>query len=162
MNTWFAHCTTSEEIKDEYRRLCKIYHPDVGGDTATMQEINSAYAIASANAIRQEKPDWSEDQYMDAALVAEAIRQAIEEIINLPGLDIEICGLWVWVGGNTWPNRDALKAAGYYWARQKQKWYYPGIPANGRGRMEMDEIRQRYGSQKVYARRQQEEEELLT
>lgn len=155
-HNWFANCKTCEEIKDHYRQLCKIHHPDLGGNTATMQEINAAYAVASTNAKRQEKPGWSEAQFVDAAQVDELVRQAIEKIITLPGLDIEICGLWVWVGGNTKANKDALKAAGYQWASKKEKWYYAGIPANGRGRMEMDEIRSRYGSQKV-GRREEEE-----
>lgn len=27
-----------------YRQLAKLYHPDVGGDLRTMQQINEAYA----------------------------------------------------------------------------------------------------------------------
>lgn len=151
MNTnWFTGCATAEAIKAKYRELCKKYHPDMpGGDTRTMQEINAAYAIASDKAKRQEKPDWNEQQYRDAAVVDEAIREAIEKIIRLAGLQIEICGLWVWVSGDTKTHKEALKAAGYQWAPKKMKWYYAGIPANGRGRMSMDEIRWRYGSQKV-------------
>ena len=32
------------------------------------------------------------------------------------GLEIEICGLWMWVGGETKKHKDALKDAGYKWA----------------------------------------------
>jgi hypothetical protein len=28
-------------------------------------------------------------------------------------VEIEICGLWVWVGGETKKHKDTLKAAGY-------------------------------------------------
>jgi curved DNA-binding protein CbpA len=155
---WFAHCKTSEEIKEHYRQLCKQHHPDMpGGDTATMQEINVAYAVASTNAKRQEKPGWTEAQYVYAAEVDELVRIAIEEIITLPGLDIEICGLWVWVGGNTREHKDALKEAGYKWAPKKMKWYFAGIPANGRGKMDMDEIRSRYGSQRIASKQDDEQ-----
>ena len=41
--TYFTTCRTLEELKKEYRRLCMIHHPDRGGDTATMQAINSEY-----------------------------------------------------------------------------------------------------------------------
>ncbi len=34
-----------EEIKEAYRKLVKIHHPDKGGDTAVMLEINSAWQI---------------------------------------------------------------------------------------------------------------------
>ena len=32
-----------EELKQEYRKLAKKHHPDLGGDTTTMQEINAEY-----------------------------------------------------------------------------------------------------------------------
>ncbi len=34
-----------EEIKKAYRKLVKIHHPDTGGDSAVMLEVNSAWAI---------------------------------------------------------------------------------------------------------------------
>jgi len=34
-----------EEIKKAYRKLVKIHHPDKGGDTAAMLEVNSAWEI---------------------------------------------------------------------------------------------------------------------
>ena len=40
---YFASCTTLDALKHEYRRLCKLYHPDLGGDTATMAAINDEY-----------------------------------------------------------------------------------------------------------------------
>ena len=40
---YFVNCKTLDELKREYRRLASIHHPDVGGDTATMQVINAEY-----------------------------------------------------------------------------------------------------------------------
>ncbi len=37
---YFAHISTFDELKAEYRRLAMKHHPDVGGDTETMKEIN--------------------------------------------------------------------------------------------------------------------------
>ena len=34
-----------EEIKKAYRKLVKIHHPDAGGDSAVMLEVNSAWEI---------------------------------------------------------------------------------------------------------------------
>ena len=42
---WFEK-GNENEIKNEYRRLAKLHHPDLGGDTATMQEINLQYESA--------------------------------------------------------------------------------------------------------------------
>ena len=60
-----------------------------------------------------------------AAGVDKRIRQAIEKIFTLDGLEIEICGLWVWVGSETKKHKDTLKAAGYKWARKKVNGYWP-------------------------------------
>ena len=43
MNRYFKQCTTLEELKAEYKKLVMKHHPDRGGDTATMQEINAEY-----------------------------------------------------------------------------------------------------------------------
>jgi curved DNA-binding protein CbpA len=40
---YFAEVHTLDELKKEFRRLAMLHHPDVGGDTATMQEINAEY-----------------------------------------------------------------------------------------------------------------------
>lgn len=40
---FFTNCTTLDELKKEFRRLCMIHHPDRGGDTATMAAINAEY-----------------------------------------------------------------------------------------------------------------------
>ena len=46
MKRYFDHLNRLQEIKKEYHRLTKENHPDVGGDTATMQEINKQYKEA--------------------------------------------------------------------------------------------------------------------
>ncbi len=167
MDNYFAGCTTSEQVKVRYRELCKKWHPDLGPQeesairTVKMQEINAAYARASAifrqaemreKARERGRPEPTPQDYTDAAAVDERIREAIEQIVTLDGLEIEICGLWVWVGGETKKHKDALKAAGYRWATKKLKWYFAGVPAGGFRQFDMDEIRARYGSQRVVTR----------
>jgi hypothetical protein len=146
--TYFANCHTSEEIKTEYRRLAMLHHPDHGGNVQTMQEINAAYSFAIASATRSEKPGKTAQEYADLDAVNEAIRATLEKIIRLPGIKIEICGLWLWVSGETKPVKDHLKAAGLRWAPKKEQWYFAGVPASGRGQS-MEHIRNRYGSRVV-------------
>lgn len=40
---YFKSCASVQELKKEYRRLAMMYHPDRGGDTATMASINAEY-----------------------------------------------------------------------------------------------------------------------
>ena len=146
---YFQNFQTCDDIKSEYRRLAMRFHPDHGGDTATMQDINAQYSKAIDQATRNEKPGLSEAEYTDLANVNDLVRAAVEAIINLPEIDIEVCGLWVWVGGNTYPVKAAIKAAGFKWASVKKMWYFAGVPATSHGKMDMDDIRDAHGSTKV-------------
>lgn len=40
---FFSACQTLADLKTEYRRLALLHHPDIGGDTATMQAINAEF-----------------------------------------------------------------------------------------------------------------------
>lgn len=155
--TYFQNYQTADDIKSEYRRLAMQYHPDHGGTTAQMQDINAQYSEAVDRAIRNEKPGLSEQEYTDLANINEVVRRAVESIVNLPGLEIEICGLWVWVGGTQKRglseqgdyNLNTLMASGYRWASKKAKWYFAGVRATSHGKMDMDDIREAHGSTKV-------------
>jgi hypothetical protein len=35
--------TTCEELKQAFRAACKVHHPDKGGSTVAMQELNAEY-----------------------------------------------------------------------------------------------------------------------
>lgn len=48
---WFNGCNSLDEVRTLYKKLAKQHHPDLGGDTLTMQEINKEYAFVSAKLI---------------------------------------------------------------------------------------------------------------
>ncbi|NVM65043.1 curved DNA-binding protein CbpA [Mucilaginibacter sp. SG538B] len=144
---WFNDCATLDEVKAQYKKLAKQFHPDLGGDTATMQEINKEYVFASAKAIKGEK--LSAEETENEILSSEAYRKAIEQIIRLDGISIELVGYWIWVTGNTFLVRATLKGAGFFFASKKQAWYfrtaeYKVSQSSGKS---LDEIRTKYGSE---------------
>lgn len=149
---WFGHCATTDEIKREYKRLARLHHPDLGGSTATMQELNAAFDAACREFVPFERPGKTDSYYDWTAGINQQVREAIERIITLPGLEIEVCGFWVWVSGDTRPLKEQLKAAEYKWHSGKQRWFYPGCKSSGRGEMSMEEIRLTYGSERVTTR----------
>src|ERR1700748_946133 len=108
---WFDDCQTLEEVKAKYKQLAKQYHPDLGGDTVTMQQINRAYTEATAKAAKG--ANLSDEETESETLSSEAYRQAIEQIIYLDGITIELVFKWIWVTGNTYPVRATLKTAGF-------------------------------------------------
>lgn len=144
---WFKECATLDEVKSLYKKLAKQYHPDLGGDTVTMQEINKEYAFATAKAIKG--ANLSEEETEAEILSSEAYRKAVEQIIHLEGITIELVGYWLWVTGNTYPVRATLKAAGFLFAPKKVAWYfrtaeYKVGQSSGKS---LDEIRTKYGSE---------------
>ena len=50
MKRYYDHLNTLAAIKAEYKALVKANHPDVVGDTATMQDINGQYACSRKRA----------------------------------------------------------------------------------------------------------------
>ena len=145
---FFENCKTIEEVKALYKKLAKENHPDAGGDTATMQAINTEYAFACA---RIAKGSGLSDAEADAEIkLSEEYRTVINAIINLPGIIIEVVGNWIWVTGDTRPVKEALKEAGLFFAKKKIAWYYrsPEFKTRG-GNSTLEEIRRRYGSETV-------------
>jgi len=166
MTNYFKDCSTLDEAKSLYRKLALANHPDHGGSTATMQEINAAYAFFQSHftytnernrqtAAHAEGRKTAAD-YHDLNEVTELLRVKIEAALNM-GLDVELCGLWVWVSGNTRPLKEQLKAEGFHWAPDKGLWFFPGVPSMNRTRRTMDEIRNMHGS-RSFARPDREED----
>lgn len=46
---WFNNPQTLEDLKQQYKRLAMAHHPDRGGNTKDMQEINGEYEIGRAH-----------------------------------------------------------------------------------------------------------------
>jgi curved DNA-binding protein CbpA len=132
--------TSEAAIKTAWRRACSQYHPDKGGSVQMMQAVNEALETL-LRADNLEQPD----EYTD---YGDQLNAALNVVVGMPGLDIEICGAWIWVGGDTRTHKDMLKAAGFRWAPKKSMWHYrsAGFRSYGRGRTSMDDIRNKYGS----------------
>ncbi len=151
---YFNNCTTKEEVKSLFKTLAKEHHPDKGGDTATMQAINLEYAYAIANILKGSK--LTSEEIESEILNAENYRTAINAIINLVGITIELCGGWIWVSGETYPHKDIFKANSFYFAGKKKMWYFRSVEykTTYTKTLSMDKIRTKYGSQLVAGKQQ--------
>lgn len=145
--TYFNNIRTLEELRKEYKRLVKANHPDNGGSVETIKIINVEYEICfkileNADTVSSNnKYNMAED---------EMIREIINAIINL-NIEIEICGSWIWVSGNTYSCKQELKNSGFHWASKKKMWYWhnPEEQTRSNGKTSMNDIRIKYGSQVV-------------
>ena len=147
---FFKDCKDLNDVKNTYKNLAKMYHPDRGGDLEIMKAVNLEYEIASK--IIMKKAGTTSENFESELLDLVAYREAVQSIINLEGLVIEIVGKWIWVTGNTKPHKDVLKSNKFYFAPKKCAWYFrtaenkSGFSRKGQN---LDSIKSKYGSQTV-------------
>ena len=139
--TFFTECRTLDE------RLAMLHHPDKGGDTATMQLINTEYEAIMKNPFFG---FWKarEEAKTDFIQFPEIINQIIRFDIN-----IEVCGNWIWLSGNTFACKDELKKIGFFFAPKKSMWYWRprDFKSSNKDPKDMDYIRSKYGSDVVHS-----------
>lgn len=148
---YLKNVKTKEELRKAYLRLMKENHPDAGGDTEVCKVINAEYDYlvtilperAADNGKHESKAQKASDIKMD-----EMLRETINSIIHMTGINIEIIGTWIWVDGNTYPWRFELHKYGFIWSKPRRKWHYTpyGGGFHRKGKKSFDSIRALYGS----------------
>ena len=81
-----------------------------------------------------------------------ALMNTIVQLKQLEGLNIDLLGSWLWIGGNTKANKEALKALGCRWASKKKLWYWHCESETRRHykkSIPIEEIEAKYGKQTI-------------
>lgn len=153
---FFQGVNTLEELRKKYAELIKKNHPDNGGDAEITKEIileykkvfellksGATFTSSTASKEEQEKQAKKYDEQTD-----ENIREAINKIIHLDGVNIEIVGSWIWCDGATFIHKDALKEAGFQWSKSRKKWHFTPYESmwHKGGKKTFEELRSTYGS----------------
>lgn len=139
---------TPEIVKRAYRQAAMKYHPDRNPAGAEMMKIvNAAYDVLKDYSGDLEG-NSSTEQANQGGSYPQAVMDALNAVFGLEGLDIEICGAWVWINGDTRKHRVILKENGFRYASKKKSWYFRPSDwrSSSRGNFSMDEIRERHGS----------------
>lgn len=151
---YFINVNTLAELKAQYRRLAMKHHPDRGGDLEIMKAINAEHDELFSILSKAQNDRAAADPTGRTASTTETpeeFRQIIDLLLKLDGLEVELCGSWLWIGGNTKEHKDELKAAGCRWCSKKKlwSWHHPeeGQRYSKRGNKDMGYIRTKYGSQ---------------
>ena len=138
-----------DNLRKFYIGLALKFHPDRGGSVETMQAINAEYEFLITSGLQNDSAAGGKN-YADSVAIDKALQDKIQAIIHLAGIEIEVCGLWIWVSGETRQYKEYLKAQGFWYAPKKQQWYYAGVKVYTHGRTSsMNAIRMKYGSTKV-------------
>lgn len=131
---WFSPApATLAEGQALYRKLAATHHPDVGGSTADMQEINNEW-----DALRPLLPKFcskqardGRQQYQQAHAAEQAAKSAqneeaakmAAELAKMPGLQFDVVGSWIWADTNH-KYLHQLEALGFRWSANRCKYYW--------------------------------------
>jgi hypothetical protein len=161
---WFKQCNTIEEVKHLYKQLAKTHHPDIGGDTLIMQEINAEYMFAIAFITKhgtkqdfhtKEERPYTQPEQESEILQAEAYQEAINKVIHLTDIKIELIGAWLWITGNTFIHKNTLKSepAKFTWAKKRDDlsaWFFRTEQYKSKSsKQTLEAIRNKYGTQDI-------------
>ena len=150
---FFIDCKTKEQARKEFFKLCLLLHPDKGGEHERFVRMQSEYAF-----ITEQLPN--EDEEKETSTEYEInLSEMIEKLCRLRGIEIELCGCWLWVTGDTYSAKERLKEFGFKYSSKKKCWYWfeganDKTNRKYKGRKTLPEIRAKYGSQKFEALRE--------
>lgn len=144
---------TPEIVDKAYRRAAMKYHPDRNpAGLVMMKAVNAAREV-----LREFAGTLNHSE--EAGQYGEHLNDAIAHLLHCVGLDLEICGAWLWVSGETKTHKDHIKefesttGNKFRWHSKKTMWYFAPNDFKGRrkfrGNVDMDEIREKYGSAHV-------------
>lgn len=145
---FFQNVSNLEDLKKEYKKLAKVYHPDLGGNEEIMKKLNNDYD-SLFNLLKGSNNANSENKKVYET--PEQTREFLNKIMMLD-VDVEICGSWLYITGNTKEVKEQLKELKCSWSKNKKCWYwFPNIENSKkrRGHYNMNEIRNKYGSEKI-------------
>ncbi len=151
MTKYFENCKTAEELKKEYKKVAKMLHPDMnpGKDTeeefkAMQNEFEKAFDLLKNVHINKDGEQYEKE----TTETANEFMDQINKLLHFPGVEVELCGSWLWVTGDTKAVKDELKAMGFKWSRNKVAWYFHREPyrKHSKRNISLDEIREMYGS----------------
>ena len=150
---WFSNPQTVEELKKQYKKLAFEHHPDRGGNEEHMKEINAEYdKLFEQLKNTHSSPDGKTyTTKAETDETPEEFRAVINRLISLEGVQVEICGSWLWVSGNTYPHRETLKHLKFRFSKSKTAWYFHDTNYRKRNNKSftLDEIRDLFGSELV-------------
>jgi hypothetical protein len=153
---WLVKAKNLDELKAQYYSLARQHHPDVGGDTEIMQQINVEYSLrvklfkagfnvsappAEARATRPSHKTTPKDHSKTATEwerlgISRDAYEAYQSVCQMReaerypfGIVVKIVRGQVQVGGKaTYFYRERLKSLGFLWNSSARYWFFMKKP----------------------------------
>jgi len=160
---YFAQCKSLNEVEETYKKIYEMFGlKSVPKDGFPRKAVDAEYRDIRKyfESVEKSKSPAKEEVVLDYVPKAsennpetnskELTQNEILEKINPLNLDIEICGKWIWIRGNTSPYKDYLKELKLRYSPGKKSWYWrPNKYRSFNNQpIDMEEIRRIYGSEK--------------
>lgn len=118
------HLTTIEEAKRQYHKLCVKLHPDMGGSYEEFVAMGAEWEYLQKHnynihetAEGSTYTDWNQETPDE---VTSKFADIIEQLIHMEGVEIEICGSFIWLGGNTYDHKARNQGYGVQVGTQEE------------------------------------------
>ncbi len=143
---YFQDLKDEKAVKSRYKDLAKENHPDLGGNVEVMKAVNAQYEQVLRGVYQ--KDGKSEIEIEDLIKNDKEALKALNLIIGMAGIEVELCGNWIWVTGDTKSVKSILKESKFRWEFKKKAWYWrpEGYKRYHRSSFSLNDIRSRYGS----------------
>jgi len=140
-----------DDLKIEFRKFALLYHPDRGGDIEKFKTLNNEYQYLIKNLSLYNEEQKNNENINNTANDMEQFADIINELIIFSDIEIEIINKFIWVKTDKGHKaNETLKKLKFKFATQKKLWYWHNIKNyKSFGERDIDEIRAKYGSQKV-------------
>ena len=154
--SYFTNCKTAEELRKEFHKQCKALHPDNGGNADEFKIMKAEFEKRWSDIGNIFTNADGETYEKKETMSAEQFANIIEQLIHWTDCNIEIIGSWLWVSGNTYHRRDALKDLRFGFSNNKKAWYYHegSYKKRSKRHFSMDEIRAKFGTEPVHTEEQ--------
>ena len=125
---YFRHCKSLDEVKSEYKKLAQHYLPTETnrGYEAMMTLVDREYIEISQRPKFKQQPQEVQEEFL-------SFPKIIRELVRLE-LELEMCGSWLWVSGNTYDHADKLKELGLKFSSNKKNVCHRGHIVQNTGR----------------------------
>lgn len=145
MKNYFEGIKTVPELRQRYRALLKMHHPDNNGNEEVMKEINVQYDRLF-DVLSQSEAEGKESYTKEND---EEFRRILEAISGF-NITVEIIGNWIWAF-DSFAYKDKLKELGFRYAPRKRAWTWH----NGeyrrcyKGEVSLNSIKAKYGCETI-------------